>query len=135
VRIIRRRLPDGVHGQTDGRNIIVDDRLTAVQLFCTVQHEMVHAEQGHATHQSEDVEMAVRYETAKRCLPLDVLIGSCRGDADLSAKALGVTKRVLTDRAVTLTDEEARLVGCMDCRACPAMAVRFAPRGELTLGA
>jgi hypothetical protein len=135
MRIVRRRLPDGIHGQTDGRTIFVDDRLNAVQMFCTIQHELVHAEMGHSTHQDEDMEMEVRFEAAKRCLPLDVMIGSCRGDSDLSAKSLGVTKRILTDRASTLTDDEARLVGCMDCRSCPAMKVRFAKADAFALGA
>lgn len=125
MRIIRRRLPDGIHGQTDGTTIYIDDRLNAAQVFCTVQHELVHHEMGHTTHQPEHIEYEVRHETARRCLDVDEMAATCNGDLDLSAKALGVTRRVLMDRAATLTDAEARHVGCHECRACPVMKARF----------
>jgi hypothetical protein len=118
-------LPDGVHGYTDGVDIWVDDRLNAVQLLCTLQHELIHVERGQGTKQLEAVEMAVRYETARRLLPLDRIAGVCKGKS-LSgiAKELGVTKRVLMDRAATLTDREASLAGCWECQLCPAIAMR-----------
>lgn len=125
MRIIRRRLPDGTHGLTDGHEIHIDDRLNAVQTYCTIQHELVHAELGHRTHQPEAVEMEVRYETARRCLPVEAMAGLCRGDVEVTARALGVTSRVLMDRAATLTDAEAERIGCPSCRACPAMKHRF----------
>ena len=136
MRIVRRRLPDGILGQTDGHSIIVDDRLSSAQMFVTVQHELVHAEMGHSTHQPEHIEAEVRYETARRCLSPEDLARGCCGDSELSARALGVTRKVLMDRAATLTDEEARKAGCDTCRACPAMKYRFAPAlSEFTLGA
>jgi Zn-dependent peptidase ImmA (M78 family) len=118
------RLPDGVHGYTDGVKIYVDDRLNARQLLCTLMHELIHVERGHATRQLESEEMAVRYETARRMLPME-RIGSCKGEK-LSeiAKGLGVTKRVLMDRAATLTDADASRAGCWDCQLCPAIAMR-----------
>jgi hypothetical protein len=125
MRIIRRRLPDGIHGQTDGHTIYIDDRLNAAQVFCTVQHELVHHEMGHSTHQPEHIENVVRAETARRCLTVEDMAARCRGDIEQGAAALGVTKRVLMDRTVILTDEEARRVGCHECRACPAMKFRF----------
>jgi hypothetical protein len=134
MRIIRRRLPDGILGQTDGHTIIVDDRLSAAQMFVTVQHELVHQEWGHTRHQPEDIESDVRYETARRCLPVEAMVGACKGDTEATARNLGVTKKVLMDRAATLTDAEAARVGCPSCRACPAMKHRFAP-AEFTLGA
>lgn len=134
MRIIRRRLPDGILGQTDGQSIYVDDRLSAAQMFVTVQHEMVHVEMGHRTHQPEDIEADVRYETARRCLPVEAMVGACNGDTEATARNLGVTKKVLIDRATTLTDAEAVRVGCPSCRACPAMKHRFAPV-DFTLGA
>ena len=136
MRIVRRRLPDGILGQTDGNVIYVDDRCSAAQMFVTIQHEMVHIEMNHRTHQPEDIEADVRYETARRCLPVDVMAGACNGDTESSARALGVTKKVLMDRAATLTDAEAVRLGCDACRACPAMKHRFAPAlADFTLGA
>jgi hypothetical protein len=126
--ITRRRLPDGILGQTDGRTIIVDDRLSAAQMFVTVQHELVHIEMGHSRHQPEHIEADVRYETARRCLPVEAMVGACTGDIEQTARALGVTRKVLMDRAVTLSDVDAGRVGCPACRACPAMKHRFAAR-------
>jgi Zn-dependent peptidase ImmA (M78 family) len=118
------RLPDGVHGYTDGSKIYVDDRLNARQMLCTLAHELIHVERGHTTRQLESEEMAVRYETARRMLPMERL-GTCNG-SKLSeiAKGLGVTKRVLMDRAATLTDADASKAGCWDCQRCPAIAMR-----------
>lgn len=118
-------MPEGVHGQTDGSTIFVDDRLNAVQMFCTIQHELVHVERGHTRHQPEYIETEVRYETARRLLPVADMAGKCGGDLELTARALMVTTKVLMDRAATLSDDEARTVGCPECRACPAMAYRF----------
>ena len=138
MQVVRRRLADGIHGMTDGKTIYVDDRLSAPQQWCAIQHEMVHADMGHSTHQPDEVEMVVRYETARRCLPVADMVGACRGDVELSARSLRVTKQVLIDRAATLSYDEAVAVGCPECRACPAMAYRFAPAvvpESLTLGA
>jgi Zn-dependent peptidase ImmA (M78 family) len=125
VAVVFGRLPEGVHGYTDGERIYVDDRLSAVQLLCTLTHELIHVELGHGTKQLEAVEMAVRYETARRLLPQE-RIGSCNKSGKLSeiAKGLGVTKRVLMDRAATLTDSDASKAGCWDCQKCPAIAMR-----------
>jgi hypothetical protein len=125
VAVVFGRLPEGVHGYTDGSKIYIDDRLSAVQLLCTLTHEMIHVERGHTTRQLESVEMSVRYETAERLLPLE-RIGSCNKTGPLSeiAKGLGVTKRVLMDRAATLTDADASRAGCWDCQKCPAIAMR-----------
>jgi hypothetical protein len=75
--------------------------------------------------QLESEEFAVRYETARRLLPASRM-RDCGGGGSLSAtaKRLGVTKRVLMDRAATLTDQEAAEAGCWDCHACPAIAAR-----------
>lgn len=120
-------MPDGVPARTDGVDIWVDDRLDDIGVRCAVEHELVHIEYGHSTLQSEAVEMAVRYETAKRLLPLDKVIGVCKNGKSLAgvARELGVTKQVLMDRAVTLTDEQARVAGCLDCRLCPVIQARF----------
>lgn len=125
VQVVTGRLPDGVHGYTDGVKVYVDDRLTAEQLLCTVQHEMIHIERGQGTRQLESEEMAVRYETARRLLPLDRLAGVCKsGTLSETAKRLGVTKRVLMDRAATLSDAQASDAGCWDCQKCPAIQMR-----------
>ena len=127
VQVVFGRLPDGVHGYTDGVKIFVDDRLTAEQLLCTVQHEMIHIERGQGTRQLESEEMAVRYETARRLLPVDRIAGVCKsGTLSETAKRLGVTKRVLMDRAATLSDAQASEAGCFECQKCPAIQARAA---------
>lgn len=122
--IIRRRMPDGMAAATDGVNIYVDDRLDAIQLKCAVLHEEIHVEYGHTTHQTEAVEMMVRYEAARRLLP-DMSQGCSGGSIKEAAVSLGVTRQVLMDRAATLTDPQAHEAGCSDCRLCPAMQFRF----------
>lgn len=126
VQVVFGRLPEGTHGYTDGVRIFVDDRLTGEQLLCTLMHESIHIERGQGTRQLESEEMSVRYETARRLVPVDRLDGSCAMAARLSegAKRLGVTKRVLMDRAATLSDEQASDAGCFECQKCPAIQMR-----------
>jgi len=118
---------DGVAARTDGVDIWVDDRLNAVQERCAVLHEQIHIERGHSTVQPEAVEMAVRYETAKRLLPDHGR--TCNPELKslaAVAKDLGVTRQVLMDRAATLTDNQALAAGCLACHKCPAIAARYA---------
>lgn len=126
VSVVRVRLEDGYAGCTDGETIWLDDRLNAVQMLCALLHELVHIEMGHKSHQSDAVEMAVRYEVARRLLPLDRIAGVCK-DKSLKVLAveLGVTQQVLMDRAATLTDAQAQAAGCWSCLKCPAIAARF----------
>jgi hypothetical protein len=118
-------LPEGVHGYTDGTDIYLNESLNAVQMLCALTHESIHIERGQGTRQLESEEMAVRYETARRLLPLDRIAGVCKsGTLSETAKRLGVTKRVLMDRAATLSDREASEAGCFECQKCPAIAMR-----------
>ena len=128
VQVFRERLSDGYAGYTDGVNIFLDDRLNAEQTLCTLLHESIHLERGHVGHQSEAVEMAVRYETARRLLPLDRIVGICKDGKSLGglAKSLSVTQQVLMDRAATLSDQQASDAGCWDCQKCPAIQMRAA---------
>lgn len=128
------RMPDGVPERTDGVNIWIDDRLNAVQEKCAVEHAMVHIEWGHSTLQTEDIELAVRYETAKRLLPLSTIAGVCKDGRSLKqiAAKLGVTRQVLMDRAATLTDNQALAAGCLSCLKCPSMAARYAAAPVVT---
>jgi len=121
-------LSDGYAGYTDGVNIFLDDRLSSEQMLCTVLHESIHLERGHVGHQSEAVEMSVRYETARRLLPLDRIVGVCKDGKSLGviARDLSVTKQVLMDRAATLTDSQASDAGCWECQKCPAIQMRAA---------
>lgn len=121
------RLEDGYAGMTDGVDVWVDDRLNGIQLTCTLLHELIHIERGHTGHQTEVVEMGVRYETARRLLPLDRLVGTCKEAATLgeAAEALSVTRYVLMDRSAFLSDQDVAAVGCQSCRKCPAMQFRF----------
>lgn len=126
VTVVRTRLEDGYAGCTDGETIWLDDRLNAVQMLCALLHELIHIEMGHTSHQPDAIEMLVRYEVARRLLPLDRIVGVCK-DKPLKVLAdeLGVTQQVLMDRAVTLTDAQAKAAGCWACRKCPAIAARF----------
>ena len=126
MQIFRQRLADGYAGYTDGVDIFLDDRLNAEQTLCTLLHESIHLERGHVGHQPEEVEMSVRYETARRLLPLDRIAGVCKNGKSLGelAKALCVTRQVLMDRAATLSDAQASDAGCWDCQKCPAIQMR-----------
>jgi hypothetical protein len=128
VQVFRERLSDGYAGYTDGVDIFLDDRLNAEQTLCTLLHESIHLERGHVGHQPEAVEMSVRYETARRLLPLDRIVGVCKDGRSLGAlaRALSVTKQVLMDRAATLTDSQASDAGCWECLKCPAIQARAA---------
>lgn len=128
VRIHITKMPAGTQARTDGTDIWVDEDLNAIQLMCAIQHELVHIERGHGTEQLEASEMAVRFETAKRLLSVERIAGQCKEGQDLHviAKKLGVTKRVLMDRAATLSEKEAKRAGCDSCRKCPVMAARYA---------
>ena len=128
VQVVTKRLSDGYAGYTDGVNIFLDDRLSSEQMLCTVLHESIHLERGHVGHQSEAVEMSVRYETARRLLPLDRIVGVCKDGKSLGsiARDLSVTRQVLMDRAATLTDSQASDAGCWECQKCPAIQMRAA---------
>lgn len=128
VLIYRVRMNDGVAARTDGVNIYLDDRLSPVQEKCAIAHEAIHIERGHGTLQREEVEMSVRYETAQRLLPSDIMAGRiCRDAADLktAAAALEVTRQVLMDRAVTLTRDQSIAAGCFSCLKCPSQAAKM----------
>ena len=126
--VFRVRMPDGVAARTDGVNIWIDDRLNEIQEKCAIAHEEIHIERGHSTAQVEAVEMSVRYEAAKRLLPLEAIVGVCKNGKSLAgiARELKVTRQVLMDRAATLNDEQVERSGCRECRKCPVMAARFA---------
>jgi hypothetical protein len=128
TKVYRERLQDGYAGYTDGKDVFLDDRLSGEQMLCTLQHELIHLERGHKGHQSEDVEMGVRYETARRLLPLDRIVGVCKFGKSLGGVALelGVTRQVLMDRAATLSDQQASDAGCWECLKCPAIQARAA---------
>lgn len=130
VRIHITKMPAGTQARTDGTDIWVDEDLNAIQLMCAIQHELVHIERGHGTEQLEASEMSVRFETAKRLLSVERIAGHCRQDQNqdlhMRARKLGVTKRVLMDRAATLSEKEAKRAGCDSCRKCPVMAARYA---------
>ena len=121
------RMPDGVAARTDGVDIWVDDRLNDVQRKCAIVHEGIHIEMGHSTVQVEAIEMQVRFEAAKRLIPDGTVpcVGSSLAE---KARNLGVTRQVLMDRAATLTDAQAELAGCLDCRLCPVIAARYPSR-------
>ncbi len=121
------RMADGVAARTDGVSIWVDDRLNDIEVRCAVLHEQIHIERGEGTVQPEHIEMVVRYETARRLLPLEKIVGVCKNGKSLGqiATELGVTKRVLMDRAVTLSMSQAQIAGCFSCQLCPSVSARM----------
>lgn len=125
--IYKVRMPDGVAARTDGVDIWLDDRLNEVQERCAIEHELEHVARGHSTIQTEAVEMSVRFAVAKRLLPLESIVGVCKNGKSLAgiARELQVTRQVLMDRAATLTDEQARIAGCMECQLCPVIQARY----------
>jgi len=127
VKVHKVRFKDGSAGRTDGVDIWIDDRLNEIEQRCVIMHELIHIERGEGTCQPEYVEMEVRYETARRLLPLEVIAGVCKDGKDLASIAaeLRVTRRVLMDRAVTLTKEQAAQAGCFTCLKCPSQAARM----------
>lgn len=120
-------MQDGAAARTDGVNIWIDDRLNEAEERCAIAHELIHIERGEGTCQPEYVEMEVRYETAIRLLPLELIAGVCKDGKDLGtiAAELGVTRRVLMDRAVTLTREQSVSAGCFSCLKCPSQRARM----------
>lgn len=128
VMVYKVPMPDGCAARTDGVNIWVNEQLNDIETRCAVEHEMIHIERGEGTVQPEHIEMIVRYETARRLLPLDLIVGVCKNGKTLGqvATELGVTKRVLMDRAVTLSSGQAQIAGCFSCLKCPSVAARMA---------
>ena len=126
VMVYKVRMADGVAARTDGVSIWVDDRLNEIELRCAVEHELRHIARGEGTCQPEYIEMEVRYETAVRLLPLEKIVGVCKNGKNLAqvAKELGVTRRVLMDRAATLTTAQAQTAGCNECQLCPVQQAR-----------
>ena len=127
VQIFKVKLPDGVASCTDGTDIWLDERLNEVQERCAVAHELEHIARGHSRAQPEAVEMEVRYATALKLLPPGTP-ALCKGAKSLAAaaRALGVTRQVLMDRAALATHEEVVEAGCASCRLCPVIAARYA---------
>lgn len=126
VMVYRVRMADGVAARTDGVSIWVNEQLNDIEVRCAVEHELRHIERGEGTCQPEYVEMEVRYETATRLLPLEKIVGVCKKGKNLAqvAKELGVTRRVLMDRAATLTQAQAQIAGCNECQLCPVQQAR-----------
>lgn len=125
VFVYKVRMQDGAAARTDGVNIWIDDRLNSIEEWCAIVHELVHIERGEGTCQPEYIEMEVRYLTAQRLLPSITAI-PCRGkDLAEVARNLGVTRRVLMDRAATLTRDQSIAAGCFTCLKCPSQAAKM----------
>ena len=118
-------MDDGAAARTDGVSIWVNEDLNDIELRCAIEHEMEHIRRGEGTCQPEYVEMDVRYAVARRLLP-DITTIPCVGkDLAEVARSLNVTRRVLMDRAVTLTRDQSARAGCFDCQKCPSQRARL----------
>ncbi|MET4003503.1 hypothetical protein ABIB48_002228 [Arthrobacter sp. UYCu511] len=103
------RMPDGAPGRTDGLKVIwLDSRLQQDERRCTLAHELVPLEFGHAGCQAPRIEYEVRAETARRLIPLEALCTHAAWAASIHELAadLWVTPEVATDRLQTLTPDE-----------------------------
>lgn len=116
LRVHTIRLPDLLHGCTDGKSIYLDDRLTPMERRCVLTHELVHLWAGHNTCQPPAVERAVREETARLLIPLAFLreyLPWTRCPWEL-ADELHVTETVLRDRLEALSEGERHMLARVD---------------------
>lgn len=117
-----RRLPSGVivhaarllgdvQAVTDGRSIWVDERLTAIEQRCAIEHELVHIVAGHTGHEEPRIERRVRRETARRLLTLPDVVEAAKWAPNTAALAeeLLVTPAVLGDFVDSLSMIERRV--------------------------
>ncbi|WP_160159512.1 ImmA/IrrE family metallo-endopeptidase [Actinomyces culturomici] len=101
-------LPRNVLGATDGTRIWMTPRQLQAERRCTLTHELIHVERGHAGCQPPAVELEVRVEAARRLIPFDDLVRAClwaRGPQEL-ADELWVDEATLDDRLTHLTEDE-----------------------------
>lgn len=106
------RMPDDVHGRTDGEHIWLDKRLLQVERRCTLTHEMVHVKLGHTTCQPANSEARVRRITAEKLITTSQLTTAAswaRSHAEM-ADELWVTPDVLADRLTMMSPAERALV-------------------------
>ena len=98
--LLRQSLPGRLHGVTDGRRIILDDRLTEREARCALTHELVHFCWRQTTCQPAPVEREVRAVVAHLLVPEQRLHDvACWTDCWVeAAEELYVTGSVLRDR-------------------------------------
>lgn len=118
VNIKTTRLPDDLMGLWDpqSRTIWLDDRLTANERRCTLEHERVHAERGDgpcatAWHQAKQ-ELSVDREAARRLIDLEDLVDAILRSQDERelAELLHVDVDTCLTRLANLTPREMRHV-------------------------
>lgn len=69
----------GRMGQTCGRSMWIDDRLTQAERRCTLTHELVHIERRGCEHHDPDVEESiVELIAARRLITLEQLVDAFR---------------------------------------------------------
>lgn len=104
-----RAMPTGMHGATNGEDIIWMERdQLQVQRRCTLAHEIVHLDMGHTQCQDAATELFVRRVTARRLLSIKQLIPVAlwTQSAEEAADELWVTPAVLADFVDALTPDE-----------------------------
>lgn len=118
VNVKTARLPDDLMGLWDpqSRTIWLDDRLTAAERRCTLEHELVHAERGDgpcatAWHQAKQ-EASVDREAARRLIDLEDLVSGILRSQDERelAEHLHVDVDTVLTRLSDLTPRELRHV-------------------------
>ena len=102
-------LPPGRRAETNGIDEIrMRRRLLQVERRCSLAHELIHLEHGHAGECSPAVEAAVDEEAAQRLIPWERLLAAvrwARSDEEL-ADELWVTVHVLRARVAALHADE-----------------------------
>lgn len=106
------RMPDDVHGRTNGEHIWLDKRLLQVERRCAVTHEMVHVALGHTDCQPEASEARVRRITAEKLITtwqLADAVSWAMSTAEM-ADELWVTPDVLRDWLAMMSPGERALI-------------------------
>lgn len=110
-------LPDDILGLTDGSSIIwMDPQQRQAKRRCTLTHELVHIELGHAAGCGSHGERHVDRLTSQRLITmahlLDALVWT--HDLDEVAEELWVDRATLDARIACLTDEERRQIAALN---------------------
>ena len=115
----RADLPPPYRAVTDGRDIWMSSKLLQVERRCTLTHELVHMDLGHADCQDEAVEARVRRVTARRLLSAHQLVPVAQWTQSVeeAADELWVTPEVLRDFMASLSPVERLMVECAVRRA------------------
>lgn len=112
--VVQLPMPTGVLGATDsdGRRILLEPGQTQAQMRCTLDHELLHAAGGDHGCQHRHREQAINAESARRLIPLSLLLETVVWAhwLDELAEECWVDSATMQCRLDNLTDRERVLV-------------------------